>query len=80
MSAELSKAKQEIEAMKEAVRLPKEEKIAMSQGIPSANVKKPSPSKAKRRKANKKRMHPPPPTKTHQQDDLRLTEEANFYS
>ncbi|KAK1592407.1 hypothetical protein Q3G72_024351 [Acer saccharum] len=57
--------------MMEAIQLPKEEKIAMGQENPSADVKKPSPSKARRKRAKKKSKQPPPlpppPTKTHQQ-------------
>ena len=67
---ELARAKQEIEAMMlEVNQLPKEEKIAMGQENPSADVKKPSPSKARRKRAKKKSKQPPtpPPTKTHQQ-------------
>jgi len=68
--AELAKAKQEIEAMMmEAIQLPKEERLNISQGDSSAEVKKTSANKAKRRKAKRKSKKPPPPpsTKTHQQ-------------
>lgn len=53
--AELAKAKQEIEAMMmEAIQLPKEERLNISQGDSSAEVKKPSANKAKRRKAKRR--------------------------
>ena len=41
----------------------------MSQGNPSANIKKPSPSKSRRKRAKKKSKQPlpPPQTKTDQQ-------------
>ena len=63
--AELAKAKQEIEAkLTKAIQLPKEEKLNISQGDSSAEVKKPNTNKARRKSKN---PPPPHPTKTHQQ-------------